>query len=199
MDSWHVVLRLYCTPQNYEAVLKAVQKWAAGGLKKAARKSRPKGFTPTRRLWLKSLLAAAAAFLVTALPLSVPPLLIWSLLLVSLGAIWFLAFKRFFGIISLTLVGAILVCFVAQGLEVRQTVTAEDFRQFAQSRGLKVDKVPDWILGKHRRYEHLHTQEWLQTGIAALGLGFLGWVGLAAVRPRRRQDIGSDNSRPGTA
>jgi hypothetical protein len=105
MDSWHVVMRLYCTPQNYEVVLNDVQKWAAGGLKKATQAPRPKGFTPIRRLWLKSLLAAAAAFLVTALPLPAPPLLIWSLFLVSLGAIWFLAFRRFFGIICLRLVG----------------------------------------------------------------------------------------------
>ena len=89
MDSWHVVMRLYCSPQNYEVVLNAVQKWAAAGLKKATQAPRAKGFTPTRRLWLKSLLAAVAAFLVTALPLPAPPALIWSLLLVSLGAIWF--------------------------------------------------------------------------------------------------------------
>jgi hypothetical protein len=199
MDSWHVVVRLYCTPQNYEAVLNAVQKWAAGGLKKAARVSRPKGLTPTRRLGLKSLLAAVAAFLVTALPLPGPPVLIWSLFLVSLGSIWFLVFKRFFGIISLTLAGAILVGFVAQGLEVRQIVKAEDFRQFAQSQGLKVDKVPDWVIGRHRRYEYFHTGEWVQTGIAALGLAFFGWVGLAAVLPRRRQDGGSGVSRSGTS
>jgi hypothetical protein len=190
MDSWHVVMRLYCTPQNYEVVLNAVQKWAARGLKKAAQAPRPKGFTPTRRLWLKSLLAAVAAFLVTALPLPAPPALIGMLFLVSLGAIWFLAFGRFFGIISLALVGVILLIFVGQGLEMRQTTTAEDFRRYAQSQGLKVDKVPDWVLGKHRRYEHFHTGDWVQTGIAGLGLGFLGWVGLAALRPRRRQDTG---------
>lgn len=199
MDSWHVVFRLYCTPQNYAVVLDAVQKWAAAGLKKAAQAPRAKGLTPTRRLWLKSLLAAVAAFLVTALPLETPPVLIWSLLAVSLGAIWFLAFGRFFGIISLALVGVILLIFVGQGLEVRQTTTEEDFRRYAQSQGLKVDKVPDWVLGKHRRYEHFHTGEWLQTGIATLGLAFFGWVGLAALRPRRRQDAGSDNSRPGTS
>jgi hypothetical protein len=197
MDNWHVVMRLYCTCQNYEVVLNAVQKWAARGLKKASQAPRPKGFTPARRLCLKSLLAAVAAFLVTALPLSAPSFLIWSLLLVSLGAIWFLAFGRFFGIVSLTLVGAILFFFVAQGLEERQTVKAEDFRKFAQSQGLEVDTVPDWVLGKYRRFEHLHSQEWLQTGIAALGLAFFGWVGLAALRPRRRQNAGSDNSRPG--
>ena len=79
------------------------------GLKKATQAPRAKGFSPTRRLWLKSLLAAVAAFLVTALPLEAPPVLIWSLLAVSLGAIWFLAFDRFFGIISLALVAAIVV------------------------------------------------------------------------------------------
>jgi hypothetical protein len=186
MDSWHVALRLYCTPQNYDLVLNAVQHWAARGLQKAAQRPRTKGFSPIRRLWLKSLLAAVAAFLVTALPFEAPPALIWGLLMVSLAAIWFLAFARFLGIICLTLVAAILLGFVVKGLEVRQTTDAEDFRQFAQSQGLKVDKVPDWVLGKYRRFEHLHTQEWVQTGIAALGLSFFGWVGLQAVRPRKR-------------
>ena len=176
-----------------------MQKWAAKGLKKAGQAPRAKGFSPTRRLWLKSLLAAVAAFLVTALPFSVPPVLIWSLLMVSLGAIWFLAFARFFGIISLVLVAAILLCFVGQGLEKRQTTTAEDFRKFAQSQGLQVDKVPDWVLGKYRRFEILHTQEWVQTGIAALGLSFFGWVGLGAVRSRRRQGGGSDGSTRATS
>jgi len=194
MDGWHVVMRLYCTPQNYDVVLNAVQKWAAKGLKKAAQAPRAKGFSPTRRLWLKSLLAAFAAFLVTALPLEAPPVLIWSLLAVSLGAIWFLALARFLGIISLILVAAIWFCFVGQGLEVRQTMKAEDFRTFAESQGVKVDKVPDWVLGKYRRYEHLHAQEWLQTGIAALGLSFFVWVGLRAVRPRKRQPHDSNGS-----
>ena len=94
---------------------------------------------------------------------------------------------------------AILFCFVGQGLEVRQTMKAEDFRTFGESQGVKVDKVPDWVLGKYRRYEHLHAQEWLQTGIAALGLSFFVCVGLAAVRPRRRQPPDSDGSPQATS
>ena len=46
MDSWHVVMRLYCTPQNYEVVLNAVQKWAAGGLKKATQAPTRQRFHP---------------------------------------------------------------------------------------------------------------------------------------------------------
>jgi hypothetical protein len=194
MDSWHVVMRLYCTPRNYEAVLDAVQHWAARGLKKATRRPRAQGSHPHRRLWLKSLLAAVAAWLVTALPLAAPPALIWALFLMSLGAIWFLALARGLGIISLILTGAILVCFVGQGLEERQTIKEEDFRKYAQSQGLKVEQVPAWVLGKHRRFELLDSQEWLQTGLAALGLSYLGWLGLSAARPKKRRRPDPDGS-----
>jgi hypothetical protein len=188
MDSWHVVMRLYCTPQNYAVVLEAVQGWAARGLKKAAQAPRARGFSPARQLWLKSFLAGFAAFLVTALPLEASPALIWSLLGVSLGAVWLPPLARFFGIASLLLVAAILFVFVGQGLEERQMVQAEDFRTFAQSQGVKIDKVPDWVIGKYRRYEHLHAPEWLRAGIAGLGLAFFAWLGLGALRssqPRR--------------
>ena len=192
MDNWHVVMRLYCTPQNYNVVLDAVQKWADTGIKKAAQAPRAKFFSSTRRLWLKSLLAAFAAFLVAALPLEAAPALIWSLLGVTLAAIWLPALARFFGIVSLALVAAILFCFAGQGLEERQRVTEEDFRTYAQSQGLKIDKVPDWVIGRHRRYEHFHAGEWVQTGIAALGLAFFAWVGLGAVRSGKRPGPGQN-------
>ncbi len=91
------------------------------------------------------MLAAFAAFLVTALPLEAPPVLIWSLLGVSLGAIWFPALARFFGIIALILVAAILFGFVGQGLEVRQT----DRRQkiFAASPRVRALKSTKSLIG----------------------------------------------------
>jgi hypothetical protein len=179
MDSWHVVMRLYCTPENYPMVLESVQKWAARGLKKAAATPRPRGLSPGLRLGLKSLGAAAAAFFISALPLEAPPVLIWALLAVGLWATWFVAGRRFCSIVSLTMVGIILFGFVAQGLEVRQTTNPEDFRKFAASRGVKVDKVPDWIIGRYRRYEHFQADDWLRTGIGMIGLAFFAWVGLA--------------------
>jgi hypothetical protein len=200
MDSWHVAMRLYCTPQNYDMVLTAVHGWAARGLKKATQARRARGSSSTRRLWLKSLLAAFAAFLVTALPLETSPALTWSLLGVSLGAIWFPPLARFFGIASLLLVAAILFRFAGQGLEERQRVQAEDFRTFARSQGVEIDKVPDWVIGKYRRYEHLHTQEWVQTGIAGLGLAFFAGVGLGALRSSKRRRPGSGGAaRQGSA
>jgi hypothetical protein len=193
MDSWHVVLRLYCTPQNYDQVLMAVQKFAARGIQKGAA-PRPRGLSPNLKLGLKSILALVAAFLITALPLEVPPVFIWLLLAGGLGAIWFLAFDRFFGIVSLLLAGVILVGFVSQGLEVQQRTNPEEFRTFARSQGVQIDEVPDWIIGKYRRYELFHAHKWIQTGIAALGLSFFVWVGVSALQPRRR--AGSKKARP---
>ena len=185
MDSWHVVLRLYCTPKNYDQVLSAVQKWAARGINKKAA-PRPRGLSPNLRLGLKSILALVAAFLITALPLEVPPVFIWLLLAGGLGAIWFLAFDRFFGIVSLLLAGVILVSFVSRSLEVQQRTTPDEFRKFAQSQGVQIDEVPDWVIGRYRRFELFHPHEWIQTGIAALGLSFFVWVGVSASQPRRR-------------
>jgi hypothetical protein len=196
MDSWHVVLRLYCTPQNYDLVLQSVQKWAVQGLKKATAKKRPKGFSPILRLGLKSLLAAVAACLLTAFPLEAPPLLIWLLLAVGLGAIWFLGLSRFFGILSLALASLILLNFLGQGLEVRQMTNPDDFLTFAQSQGIRVDTVPDWIIGRYRRFEHFHARDWLQTGIASLGWSFFVWVGISSLRPHRRGQSGT-NAPPG--
>ena len=186
MDSWHVVLRLYCTPQNYDQVLLALQEWAARGINKKAA-PRPRGLSPNLKLGLKSIVALIAAFIIIALPLEVPPVCIWLLLAGGLGAIWFLAFDRFFGLASLLLAGVILVGFVSQSLEVQQRTTPDEFRKFAQSQGVQIDEVPDWIIGKYRRYELFHAHEWIQTGIAALGLSFFVWVGVSASQPRRKE------------
>lgn len=193
MDSWHVAVRLYCTPKNYDIVLQSVQKWAATGLRKAAEARPERGLSPGLRLGLKSLSAAVAAFLITALPLEVPPLLIWLLLAAGLWCIWFLVFRRFFAIVALALAGVILLGFVSQSLEVHQRTNPEEFRKFAESRGVKIDKVPDWIIGKYRRYERFYTHEWVQIGIGTLGLSFFVWVSFAALLPRRRKGPGTKN------
>jgi hypothetical protein len=187
MDSWHVVVRLYCTPKNYDVVLESVEKWAAKGLRQAAQAKPVRGLSPGLRLLIKSLITAGAAFLITAFPLDVPGVLIWALLVAGLGALWLLVFQRFFGIVSLVLAGLILVGFLSQGLEVRQLTSPEEFRKFAASRGLKIDTVPDWIIGKYRRYEHFDAQDWTRTGIGVLGLAFFVWTGVSALQSPRKE------------
>jgi hypothetical protein len=191
MDSWHVVARLYCTPGNFAAVRDAVQAWTAAGPMKRARAARTAGPSKAPRLLAWSALAVAAAIAVSALPLDTPAVLPWTLGVAGLLAIWIVPGRRFCGGIVLVAVAAAMVIFAAQALEMRQSTTAENFKKFAASRGVTVDQVPDWIVRKYRRYEIFGPQDWLQTGIAGLGLAFLGWLGLAALRPRSPGRFGS--------
>ena len=133
------------------------------------------------------MLALVAAFLTTALPLEVPPVFTWLLLAGGLGTIWLIPLRRFLRIITLLMAGVILLSFVSQGLEVRQRTNPDEFRTFARSQGIKIDEVPDWVIGRYRRFEHFHTDDWLQTGIVALGVSFFLWVGLSSWQPWRRE------------
>ena len=190
MDSWHVVLRLYCTPQNYARVLAAVEKWAAKGIKKATAAPRQRGLSPNLRLGLKTISALVAAVFITALPLEVPPLAIWLLLAGGLGAIWLVPGRRLCGIVTLLAVSLILAVFITRSLEVRQRTDPDEFRKFARSQGVHIEEVPDWVIGRYRRFELFYPDDWLRTGIAGLGLSFFMWVGLAAVQPRRKKSRG---------
>jgi hypothetical protein len=187
MDSWHVVLRLYGTPQNYSQVLAAVEKYAARGIKKASTAPRSRGLSLNVRLGLKTLAAALAVIFITALPLEIPTPLIWLLLAGGLGAIWLVPGRRFFGVITLLLAGLVLAVSISQGLEVRQRTDPDEFRRFARSQGVIIEQVPDWVIGRYRRYELFRAGEWLQTGIAVLGLSFFAWVGLQAGQSGRKR------------
>jgi hypothetical protein len=98
--------------------------------------------------------------------------------------------RRFFGITSLLLVITILVIFVSQALEVRQRTDPDEFRIFARNHGLDIEEVPDWIIGRYRRFEHFLPDDWLQTGIAALGWSFFTWIGFSTLQPARKERQG---------
>ena len=61
MDSWHVVLRLYCTPKNYDQILSAVQKWAARGIHKESR-APPPGSLPKPQVGTEIYLSPGSRF-----------------------------------------------------------------------------------------------------------------------------------------
>ena len=82
----------------------------------------------------------------------------------------------------------VVLTFVIQGLEVRQLHSEETFRAYAASRGLQVDKVPDWALGKYRRFSTLHGSDWVAVGITGLGLLVFTGIGLGALRGWLRPD-----------
>ncbi|MFZ2086941.1 MAG: hypothetical protein WAU47_00065 [Desulfobaccales bacterium] len=188
MNSWRVVFRLYCTPENYTPVLAAVQTWAEKGRKSRERAARRTGPSPRPRLLLLSGGALLAGLALAALPLEVPGL--WRGLVVVLGlsAIWLAPLSRFLGVAVLVAVASVVALFVSQGLEVSQLFSEEDYRAYAASRGVQVEEVPDWALGKYRRFSTFYGGDWAATAIAGLGLVFFTGLGLGALGGRLRAE-----------
>ncbi len=186
MNSWRVVFRLYCTPENFAPVLAAVESWAEKGKKSRQRVARRAGPSPLPRLLLLSGGALLAGVALAALPLEVPGF--WRVLVVALGlaALWLAPLSRFLGVATLVAVAWVIVLFAAQGLEVRQLHSEEVYRAYAASRGIQVDKVPDWALGKYRRFSTLNGGDWAAAGVAGLGLLYFTGIGLGALRGRLR-------------
>ena len=183
MNSWRVVVRLYCTPDNFSQVVEAVREGAAAGQKTRA-KSAPKS---TPRVWPRqaglSLLTLAAGIFLAALPLSMPTALKVALTLVGLAAVW-LPRGRFWGTAVLVLAALVFIIFLSRALETHQLFQEADFLAWARQHGQKLEKVPDWVLFKKRAYERFHPGDWAATGVGGLGLIFFGWLGLAGARGR---------------
>ncbi len=190
MNSWRVVFRLYCTPDNFAPVMAAVREGLEKGSQTRARavssRSRPR--TWCRPLGL-SLATVAAGLLLGALPLEVPAALRGALTLAGLLAIW-LPGRRLWGAAVLVLAAGVLIIFLSRALQTRQMFQEADFLEWARRQGLKVEKVPEWALFKRRHYESFHTGDWLAAGAGGLALAFFGWQGWAGVRGQagRRAD-----------
>jgi hypothetical protein len=183
MNSWRVVFRLYCTPDNFNQVLEAVRGWAEAGRQARERAARH----PAPRLWPRqavlSLLIMAAGLFLAVLPLEVPAALKVALPLVSLATVW-LFLGRFWGVIVLGLIAAVLISFLSQALETHQMFQEADFLAWARQHGQQLEKVPEWVLFKRRAYQRFHAGDWAAAGVGSLGLLFFGWLGLAASRGR---------------
>jgi hypothetical protein len=188
MNSWRVVFRLYCTPDNFAPVLAAVECWADKGRKCRERAQKRAGPSPLPRLLLLTGVTLLAGLALAALPLEVPGLLRLAVVLLGLAALWLPPLSRFLGVAMLMAVALVVLTFVIQGLEVRQLHSEETFRAYAASRGLQVDKIPDWALGKYRRFSTLHGSDWVAVGITGLGLLVFTGIGLGALRGWLRPD-----------
>jgi len=182
MNSWRVVFRLYCTPENFSPVLAAVTAWADQGRKARERAGRRAGPSPWPRLLLFTGVALLAGVALAALPLEVPGLWRAAVVILGLATLWLPALGRFLGTVTLAAAALVALTFVIQGLEVRQLHSEETFRAYAASRGLKVDTVPDWALGKYRRFSTLHGGDWAAAGVAGLGLLFFAGIGCLGLR-----------------
>jgi hypothetical protein len=181
MNSWRVVFRLYCTPENFSEVLAAVQGWVEQG--RHAREKADRRVIP--RVWwpqvLLSLAAVAAGIFLTALPLKLPAALKVAVTLTALLLVW-LPWRRFLGTVVLVLAASLALLFLGQALETHQLFQEADVREWARQEGLPLEKVPEWALFKKRQYERFDTGDWVGAGLGGLGLLFFGWLGLSRLR-----------------
>lgn len=181
MNSWRVVFRLYCTPDNFAEVLDLVQKKVGRGKKiqrMALLKSNLRIWFPQLRL---SLLTVIAAIFLAVLPLAVLGTLKVALTITGLLLVW-LPWRRFLGAAVMILTATVLILFLSQALETRQLFQEADYLDWARREGRQVEKVPEWALFKTREYEKFQTGDWLATGVSGLDLIFFGWLGLVGTR-----------------
>jgi hypothetical protein len=184
MDSWHVVQRLYCTPENYDTVAGLVRTYAAAGAAarqqaRLASSSRPSTVPHRAKLSLIVLLAFAAVLIC---PVDVSAAVLSGIFLLALVTIWIPGLSRFTG--ALVLGGAAVVGLVAvrAGIEVHSLIPAAV---------LKGEPVPQWA--QFTKFGGLKGEELFRMGAAALGLLAFACLGLSALAGRLHRNESTGN------
>lgn len=179
-NSWRVVLRLFCTSDNYSRVQQQVKLGLARGEALRARQLQIEQASPREKYAFFRLIAAsllAAAFLVP-LEFDVHPAFKIFCLVAAVLAIVLRGFSRFFGGMLFAAIIALVAVTWVNGNRVTQLTSEAEFRDFAQKQGLKIDgKVPDYALGKSRAFDHVDTSE--KVALALAGLASLWFLYLA--------------------
>lgn len=166
MDSWHVVLRLYCTPENYGQVIEAVRAYAEEGREKREKQEAGAGPSQVPRLLRSSGLAFVASFMLFAAPypFEIKPLFV----AVSLGSVllglWMPTMKRFLGALSLAVIAAIGYLIAAEGFR-----TKYHHRVMLKSGGF-------FEFGKYFSFQTMDAGDWLRLASVVGGLIILGFL-----------------------
>ena len=173
MNSWRVVVRLYCTPENYGTVLTLVRRGAAEGAATREREARTAGPSQVPRLLKLSGLALFAAALVAPIPFDVSPMPVAVALVAAIAAIWVPVIGRVAGLLCLGAVALVLVGVLGQGFEVHQLIPESV---------LEGQPAPEW--GKYSGWSTLEPAEWIRFGVALAGLAGLAVIGFRALQGR---------------
>ena len=122
MNSWRVVLRLYCTPENYATVLALVTDGAARGARQRHAEARTAGPSPYPRMRRMSAIVLLAGLLIVPTPFEISPMPVAIALTATLMAIWSPGMHRVAGFLGLGAVVWVLVGVLAQGFETHQLI-----------------------------------------------------------------------------
>jgi len=179
MDSWHVVLRLYCPPDQYSRIAELVRFYSEAAARRRARRSTDPSADRAdwRRRALLSAGAGAAAGALASAPVELPIAVPAALLLLGLATVWIPAISRPSGGLLAAGATAAAVMIVRLGTEVVETIPREL---------LKGGEMPAWA--QRSEFDRMNGTEWLLFGLATAGLVVflaLGMAGLTARLHRR--------------
>lgn len=178
MNSWRVVLRLYCTPENYEPVLACVRDWAAtGARKREARETlvaaRPKRPSAAPRMLGLSIATALCGIGLMAAPFEIDGRLVAAGVAFTLALIWSPIGRSLLGLLSLCIAVGVGASVAREGFRIRHLVP-EDVLQGAPE--------PSW--SRYTGWSTLDGGEWWRLALTAAALVVLLVVQGAALRRR---------------
>jgi hypothetical protein len=175
MNSWRVVARLYCTPENYAMVVALVTDGAARGARQRQAEARTAGPSPYPRMGGMSAFVLLAGLLVVPTPFEISPAPVAIAMIGTLAAIWLPGIGRVAGLVGLGAVVWVLIGLLAQGSDVRQLIPESALRGMA---------APEW--GTYSGWSTLDRGEWIRFCVTAVGLAGLGLTALLAAAGRFR-------------
>jgi hypothetical protein len=172
MNNWRVVVRLYCSPENYFRVAELVRSHAAAGALRRQHtvKAVARGPSPVPRMATLSLLCTAACAAILACPVEFEAGLLVGVMACALATIWLPGISRLSS--ALALAGTVLIAFlvVRSGTEVHELIPRALLGR---------TPAPRWSV--YTRFGSMAAPEWIRFGIAAAGLIILGGLAAAAL------------------
>lgn len=174
MNGWRVVIRLYCTAENYGQVAAAVREFAGAGLVQRTKRIQTEaklGRSPVPLLlWFSgfSVLAVLAAAKLLPFRFEIEPALALAAFLSLMLLLWWPVASRFFGLLALLCVGGMVWTVLAQGLEVHYLF------------GPEVDLYGN----KYTTFQAVRGAEWIGLFLSLVGMAFMLGLSLAAISGR---------------
>jgi len=179
MNSWRVVIRLYCEDGNYAAVRDFVRVHAQEGARRrrdreAREAAKPKAPSHVGRRLALTVAVGAATFCVVATPFEFDARLLAACVVLTLAGVWTPVGRVPLALVALCVTIAIVGVIGAEGSRVRHLVPAE-----------VLNGTPEPAWSRYTGWSRLDTGEWLRLALTGAGLLALAALQALGLRPRR--------------
>ncbi len=170
MNNWRAVLRLYCSPENYNEVVATVRKLAANNAALRNKRHYKSNAIFPARLSILSIVELIAALSLFLIPFKISPMWATGLLICGAFVIWLPSWSRLFGSLILIGVVTLLNLILIEGFKVTQSV------------GFGAPEAMPEFWAKQYGFQSLIVGEWANLILAIVSLSFFVWLGVSALR-----------------